>query len=80
MFKHKLAIAFVIYATLIVVAESGPAAYGVCQAGCAAAAGIATRMSGGLCSILVVWRLTPLVSRHVPLPHLPPRRKKYLTE
>ena len=51
MFKYNLAIAFVIYATLIVVAESGPAAYGVCQAGCAAAAGIATCMSGGLCSI-----------------------------
>ena len=38
-------------AALIAVAEGGPASYGACQAGCAAAAGIAMCMSGGLCSV-----------------------------
>lgn len=48
--KTTLALA-VIGTSLVGLAESGPASYATCQAGCAAAAGIAMCMSAGVCSI-----------------------------
>ena len=49
--KATLILAATISATLIEVAQCGPASYAVCQAGCAAAAGIAMCMSAGVCSV-----------------------------
>lgn len=50
--KNKnIALALALSASLLAVAEGGPASYATCQAGCAAAAGIAMCMSGGVCSV-----------------------------
>lgn len=42
---------FISFVFMTIAVEGGPAAYGTCQAGCAAAAGIAMCMSAGVCSI-----------------------------
>ena len=48
---YSFAFLFISIVFLTVAVEGGPAAYGTCQAGCAAAAGIAMCMSAGVCSI-----------------------------
>ena len=48
--NKNLAFTLTCTAALVSVAESGPAAYATCQAGCAAAAGIAMCMSAGVCA------------------------------
>ena len=49
--NKKLALGVALGAVLVAVAECGPASYATCQAGCAAAAGIAMCMSAGVCSV-----------------------------
>lgn len=49
--KTALILAVTVGSSLIGIAESGPAGYATCQAGCAAAAGIAMCMSAGVCSV-----------------------------
>ena len=53
MFNNKvtLALAVITSASFIGIVECGPATYATCQAGCAAAAGIAMCMSAGVCSV-----------------------------
>lgn len=53
MLNKKTTLAFVAFvgASLIGFTEGGPASYAACQAGCAAAAGIAMCMSAGVCSV-----------------------------
>ena len=43
--------ALVFIAVFIKLTKGGPASYATCQAGCAAAAGIAMCMSAGVCSV-----------------------------
>ena len=49
--KITITLAIAVGASLIESAEDGPASYATCQAGCAAAAGIAMCMSAGVCSV-----------------------------
>ncbi|KAL3783611.1 hypothetical protein ACHAWO_004439 [Cyclotella atomus] len=51
MLNKKVTLALAVIGTAVQIAESGPASYATCQAGCAAAAGIAMCMSAGVCSI-----------------------------
>ena len=51
MLNKKAAFALAVVGTTLGLAESGPASYATCQAGCAAAAGIAMCMSAGVCSV-----------------------------
>ena len=49
--NKNFTLALAIIGTSLVGIEGGPAAYATCQAGCAAAAGIAMCMSAGVCSV-----------------------------
>ena len=49
--KTTLALIAIVGTSLVGISEGGPASYATCQAGCAAAAGIAMCMSAGVCSV-----------------------------
>ena len=49
--KTTIALIAIVGTSLTGISEAGPASYATCQAGCAAAAGIAMCMSAGVCSV-----------------------------
>ena len=51
MLNPKITLVLAIIGTSLIGIEGGPASYAVCQAGCAAAAGIAMCASAGVCSV-----------------------------
>ena len=51
MLNKKVTLALAIIGASLGSIEGGPASYAACQAGCAAAAGIAMCMSAGICSV-----------------------------